>query len=109
MSAKDTFWSAWSDNSLRQWLVDHGYIRSDAQVKRDELIKLANEKYACCFKSLNQDSFFSRYNDQNVRLATYLTWPDARLRAYLREQGVSEDYIPGDRPSLLRTFAAWHL
>ena len=42
---KDTFWSAWSDNSIRQWLVDHGYIRSDAQVKRDELIKLANEKY----------------------------------------------------------------
>jgi hypothetical protein len=37
-------------------------------------------------------------------MATYLTWPDARLRAYLREQGVSEDYIPGDRPGLLRTF-----
>jgi cell division septum initiation protein DivIVA len=85
VSAKDTFWSAWSDNSIQQWLVDHGYIRTDAQVKRDELIKLANEKY----------------KDQNARLATYLTWPDARLRAYLREQGVSEDYIPGDRPSLL--------
>ena len=36
---------AWLDNSIRQWLVDHGYIRSDAQVKRDELIKLANERY----------------------------------------------------------------
>lgn len=47
VSVKDTFWSAWSDISIHQWLVDHGYIRSDAQVKRDELIKLANEKYAC--------------------------------------------------------------
>ena len=54
VSVKDTFWSAWSDISIHQWLVDHGYIRSDAQVKRDELIKLANEKYACLsFKSLN--------------------------------------------------------
>lgn len=45
ISAKDTFWSAWSDNSIRQWLIEYGYMRSDAQIKRDELIKLANEKY----------------------------------------------------------------
>jgi hypothetical protein len=44
VSVKDTFWSAWSDISIREWLVDHGYIRSDAQVKRDEMVKLANEK-----------------------------------------------------------------
>ena len=42
-------------------------------------------------------------------MAAYLKWPDARLRAYLREHGVSEDYIPGDRPSLLRTFATSHI
>lgn len=42
---KDTVLSAWSDNQLRQWLIDNGYIRSDAEVKRDELVKLANEKY----------------------------------------------------------------
>jgi uncharacterized protein YjbJ (UPF0337 family) len=29
-------------------------------------------------------------------------WPDARLRAYLRNQGVSEDYIPTSRPGLLQ-------
>jgi hypothetical protein len=45
VSVKDTFWSAWSDNNIRQWLVDHGYIRSDTEAERDELIKLANEKY----------------------------------------------------------------
>jgi hypothetical protein len=45
LSAKDTFLSTWSDNQLRQWLIDNGYIRSNAQVKRDELVKLASEKY----------------------------------------------------------------
>ena len=44
LSAKDTFWSAWSDNQIRTWLIENGYIRSDAQYKRDQLIKLANEK-----------------------------------------------------------------
>ena len=44
-SAKDTFWHAWSDNQVRDYLVENGYIRSDAQVRRDELYKLANEKY----------------------------------------------------------------
>lgn len=29
-------------------------------------------------------------------------WPDARLRAYLRERGISEDALPTDRPGLLR-------
>ena len=54
-------------------------------------------------------SLLKRYNDQHAKLAAYLTWPDARLRAYLREKGVSEEYIPGDRPNLLRTLATWYL
>lgn len=45
ISAKDTFWHAWSDNQVRDYLVENGYIRSEAQVRRDELYKLANEKY----------------------------------------------------------------
>jgi hypothetical protein len=44
LSAKDTFWSAWSDNQIRTWLIEKGYMRSDAQYKRDQLIKLADEK-----------------------------------------------------------------
>jgi len=86
LHAKDTFWSAWSDNQIRQWLIDHGYLRSDAQVKRDELIKLANDKW----------------NDASARTAAYLTWPDARLRAYLREHGVNDSKIPGTRTGLLQ-------
>lgn len=45
LSAKDTFWSAWPDQTIHDWLVEHGYMRSDAQYKRDQLIQLANEKY----------------------------------------------------------------
>lgn len=44
-SAASTFWSAWSDNQIRDYLIEQGYSSSDAQVKRDELVKLANEKY----------------------------------------------------------------
>lgn len=86
MSAKDTFWNAWSDNQIRQWLIDHGYLRSDAQVKRDELIKLANEKYT----------------DAASRTGAYLSWPDARLRAFLRESGVDDSNLPNSRPGLLQ-------
>ncbi|EKM75369.1 hypothetical protein AGABI1DRAFT_79948 [Agaricus bisporus var. burnettii JB137-S8] len=86
LSVKDTVLSAWSDNQLRQWLIDNGYIRSDAEVKRDELVKLANEKF----------------NDAWAKTASYLTWPDARLRAYLRERGVAENELPTNRSGLLQ-------
>lgn len=86
LSARDTFWSAWSDSALHNWLTEHGYLRTDAQVKRDKLVKLADEKW----------------NEERARAQAYLTWPDARLRAYLREQGVNEKHIPGDRPGLLQ-------
>ncbi|KAF9478563.1 hypothetical protein BDN70DRAFT_879790 [Pholiota conissans] len=86
ISAKDTFWSAWSDNAIREWLIENGHMRSDAQYKRDELIKLANEKWS----------------DEKAKLAEYLTWPDARLRAFLRQSGIPEEHLPTSRPGLLQ-------
>jgi len=83
--AKDTAWSAWSELSMKSWLIEHGYMRTDAQVKRDELVKLMNEKYT----------------DAYGKTADYLTWPDARLRAYLRSWNVDDTKIVG-RPSLLQ-------
>ncbi|KAF9460445.1 hypothetical protein BDZ94DRAFT_1265910 [Collybia nuda] len=85
-STTSTFWSAWSDNQIRDYLIDHGYMRSDAKVKRDDMVKLANEKYT----------------DASSRTAAYLAWPDARLRAFLRENGLSEDKVPTARPGLLQ-------
>jgi len=43
-NARDTIWSSWSDSEIRSWLIDNGYLKSDAQVKRDELVKLINDK-----------------------------------------------------------------
>ena len=45
-NAADTIWGAWSDSDMRAWLIERGYLKSDAQVKRDELVKLMNNKYA---------------------------------------------------------------
>lgn len=44
--ARDTVWSAWGDSDMRTWLVEHGYIddRTAAGKKRDELVKLMQEK-----------------------------------------------------------------
>ncbi|EJD43062.1 hypothetical protein AURDEDRAFT_152708 [Auricularia subglabra TFB-10046 SS5] len=83
--ASDTVYGGWRDSEMRQWLIDNGYMRSDAQVKRDEMIKLMQTKY----------------NDAHGRVAAYLTWPDARLRAYLRNHGITEAQIPKTRADLL--------
>lgn len=42
-----------------------------------------------------------KYNDASGKTADYLTWPDARLRAYLRSWGV-DDTKYGSRPTLLQ-------
>lgn len=50
----------------------------------------------------------AKYNEANAKTAAYLTWPDARLRAYLRNQGISEDALPTSRPGLLRKSSSEH-
>lgn len=72
---------------MRAWLIEHGYIRTDAQIKKDEIVSM----------------FKSKYNNASAKTQAWTTWKDARLRAYLRMHGVSESAIPGDRPTLLRT------
>jgi hypothetical protein len=84
--AQDTIWSAWSESQMRDWLIDHGYLRTDAQKTRDELVKIMNAKY----------------ENAASKTAAYLVWPDARLRAYLRNRGVPESALPTTRPGLLQ-------
>lgn len=38
--------NAFSDSELRGWAVKHGFLRSDAEIKRDELVALVSSKYA---------------------------------------------------------------
>ncbi|KAG6332571.1 hypothetical protein ID866_6521 [Astraeus odoratus] len=87
-TATDSIWGAWSDSDIREWLSAHGYIDERTALKktREDLVKLIN----------------SKYTNASERSASYLTWPDARLRAYLRERGVSEDALPTSRPGLLQ-------
>ncbi|EJU00562.1 hypothetical protein DACRYDRAFT_117055 [Dacryopinax primogenitus] len=85
--ARDIIWSSWKDSDMHDWLIDRGYLRSEAQARRDELEGLMHEKY----------------DQVQQYAAAYLTWPDARLRAYLRNNGVDDTKIPGmDRTTLLQ-------
>ena len=36
----DVVWSAWSNSQLKQWLVDHGIVKSDAQTSINKMIKM---------------------------------------------------------------------
>ena len=44
-AASDTVYGGWKDSEMRAWLIENGYMRSDAQVKRDELVALMASKY----------------------------------------------------------------
>jgi hypothetical protein len=64
--AKSTVFSGWHDSELRDYLVQHGLVKSDYEAKRDDMIKMVGDKY-------------------QATSSPYLAWPDARLRAYLRD------------------------
>ncbi|KAJ3780510.1 hypothetical protein GGU11DRAFT_721244 [Lentinula aff. detonsa] len=89
-SAQSTLTSAWSESQMRTWLIENGYLRSDSQVRKDEIVSLFRAKYYSAASIISSST------------APYLTWPDARLRAFLRESGVSESMLPTSRPSLLQ-------
>ncbi|KAJ7756253.1 hypothetical protein B0H16DRAFT_1539183 [Mycena metata] len=125
----DRVWGTWTDSDLKSWLVANNVIKSDAQVKRDKLVKLIEDNYVNA-----QDTVWEAWSDSQMRdwlvehgeksvpaqreklvkmmqakyddvattSATYLTWPDARLRAYLRNHGLDESALPTSRPGLLQ-------
>jgi hypothetical protein len=41
-SVKDAVWSTWSESQLKNWLVEHGYVKSDAQLTRDKMIRMVS-------------------------------------------------------------------
>ena len=36
-NAKSTVFGSWYDSEMRAWLVDHGFLKSDAQAQRDDV------------------------------------------------------------------------
>ncbi|KAF7307825.1 hypothetical protein MKEN_01142700 [Mycena kentingensis (nom. inval.)] len=125
----DGVWSTWSDSDIKAWLVKNGVVKSDAQIKRDKLVKLIEDNYANAQDTIWEswsDSAMrewlvhhgeetipakraeliklmqKKYDDVSGMTAAYLTWPDARLRAYLRNRGIDESALPTSRPGLLQ-------
>ncbi|KAF8192653.1 hypothetical protein K438DRAFT_1674869 [Mycena galopus ATCC 62051] len=125
----DSVWSTWSDSDIKAWLVSHGVVKSDAQIQRDKLVKLLEDNYVNAQDTLwaawsdsqmrdwlvehgektvpaKRDELVKlmqkKYNDAAGVSASYLTWPDARLRAYLRNNGLDESALPTSRPGLLQ-------
>ncbi len=42
---KGTIFSGWYDSDLRDWLVSHNLAKSNAQLKREEMIAMIGDKY----------------------------------------------------------------
>lgn len=36
----DVVWGTWSDPKLKEWLVEHGVVKNEAQASRDKMIKM---------------------------------------------------------------------
>ncbi|KAJ4465415.1 hypothetical protein C8J55DRAFT_482114 [Lentinula edodes] len=90
--AQSTLGSSWTESQMRAWLIEKGYMRSDAQVKRDELIS----------------TFYNKYSAASAAIAPYFVWPDARLRAYLREHSLfssASSHFPSSPSSSQQTFS----
>lgn len=103
-SALDSVWGAWTDSDIRQWLSENGCLEGRDDVEnRKELVDLINSKLSARPVPHLFLIVIPRYPDASAKVTSYLVWPDARLRAYLRERGVSENALPTSRPGLLRT------
>ncbi|KAK4704007.1 hypothetical protein P7C70_g2212, partial [Phenoliferia sp. Uapishka_3] len=71
--AGDNVSAGWTESDMRAWLVKNGFVKSDAQLKKDEILSSFNTNYG---KVANKSS-------------AYLTWSDARIRGWLREHGIA--------------------
>ncbi|KAG5653146.1 hypothetical protein H0H81_002138 [Sphagnurus paluster] len=127
----DTVYSAWSESQLKNWLVKQGIVKSEAQIKREKMLKLVQDNYLSA-----KSTIFSAWSDNQIRdwlvqnkyiddrnaaqikrdelikqisdkytaatTPSYLAWPDARLRAFLRQHNIPENRLPTSRPGLLQ-------
>jgi len=67
-------------------------MKSDAQAKRDELVKMVSQHGSNLSNTASE----------------YYSWSDARLKGFLRSHGLTADKIPSDRNQLLRTTRAYY-
>ncbi|KAI9622223.1 hypothetical protein H4Q26_015259 [Puccinia striiformis f. sp. tritici PST-130] len=71
-SVKENIVGGWSESQMRQWLIDNGFLKSDYQAKKDEIL----------------DLFSKNYSDLAAKSSEYVSWSDNRVRGWLRTHGV---------------------
>lgn len=84
-TSRNTVISSWHTSDLRQWAIEQNLIKSDVEVKREELERLAHEKY---------DKF-------TQAASPYIAWTDARLRGWLRAHSPDLDAVNKTRTELI--------
>lgn len=66
---QDTTYSQWTDSQMRDWLIEHGIIKSDAQLQRENLEKLLSDNYS------------------NAKDTVWSSWSESAMREWLIEHG----------------------
>jgi hypothetical protein len=87
--SKDYIYSTWDDNQLRTWLEQHGYIRTNAQVTRDEMLQKMKETYATAADPV------------------YLAWSDSYMRKWLIGRGIMSE-PPTAREKLVTALGTYY-
>lgn len=134
-TSSDTVFSSWKDSDLRKWLIDNGVVKSDFQANKDKYVSMVGDNYKWTTNELYSGwtdsdlrsyliqngwikSDFEAKRDEYINLAQkhgnsvgetareYINWSDARLKAYLRQTGLSADKTPTTRKGLLREMRA---
>ncbi|TIB10155.1 hypothetical protein E3P89_02901 [Wallemia ichthyophaga] len=81
--SKDFIYSTWNDNDLRSFLERKGVIRTNVQVKRDDLLKSMRHYYAAATDPV------------------YAAWSDNYIRHWLQNNGVIKSKTAQTRDELL--------
>ena len=66
---QDTVYSSWTDSQMRDWLIEHNIIKSNAQIQREKLQQLIHDNYA------------------NAKDTVWGAWRDSDMRDWLLEHG----------------------
>ena len=80
---QDSVYSGWSDSQMKDWLIEHGLIKSDAQLQREKLQKLVADNYA------------------NAKSTVWSSWRDSDMREWLIEHGYLKSDAQKTRDELI--------
>ena len=96
-TAQDTVWSSWSDSDLRSYLIEHGYLKSDEQKKREEEERIRREAE----EKRRQEEERKRKEEEAKRKQKALEEEENRRRAEAqREQEAREAAEAQERKAL---------